>query len=60
MDLENIDIVYCWCDGKDPDFRKRKNYFLKSDKGKCVSLSVQQARWEQEQMFRRGLLLVMI
>jgi hypothetical protein len=29
--LENypIDMVYLWCDGSDPDFRARKNYYQK-------------------------------
>ena len=25
---EKIDMVYLWCDGNDPEFMKRKNYYL--------------------------------
>ena len=25
---EPIDIVYCWCDGSDPEFKARKNKYL--------------------------------
>lgn len=27
MKKEKIDIVYLWCDGRDPEFKKRKNFY---------------------------------
>lgn len=28
MQTEPIDLVYCWCDGNDPEFKARKNKYL--------------------------------
>lgn len=28
LNYEKIDMVYLWCDGNDPEFMKRKNYYL--------------------------------
>ena len=27
MKKEKIDMVYLWCDGSDPEFKKRKNFY---------------------------------
>lgn len=27
----DVDMVYCWCDGNDPEFKKRKEYYLKKE-----------------------------
>ncbi|MDN0046121.1 hypothetical protein QVN49_03750 [Megasphaera hexanoica] len=55
MDLENIDIVYCWCDGKDPDFRKRKNYFLKKENMPYDEDSVGELRFFDNEELRYSL-----
>lgn len=41
MNLGNIDMVYCWCDGNDPEFQKRKNYYLAKEKGSMIPI-----QWE--------------
>lgn len=32
---EKIDMVYLWCDGNDPEFMKRKNYYLELENKQC-------------------------
>lgn len=55
MDLGNIDIVYCWCDGNDPDFRKRKNYFLEKENMPYDEDSVGELRFFDNEELRYSL-----
>lgn len=55
MNLGNIDMVYCWCDGNDPEFQKRKNYYLAKEKGKHDSDSVGDHRFVDNEELRYSL-----
>ena len=55
MNLGNIDMVYCWCDGNDPEFQKRKNYYLAKEKGEHDSDSVGNHRFVDNEELRYSL-----
>lgn len=51
----DIDMVYCWCDGNDPEFIKRKNYYLKAETTKHDKDSVGGHRFEDNEELRYSL-----
>lgn len=55
MNFGDIDMVYCWCDGNDPEFQKRKNYYLAKEKGEHDSDSVGNHRFVDNEELRYSL-----
>lgn len=57
MSLGNIDMVYCWCDGNDPAFLKRKNTFFlnEQNRGRYDSDSVGEHRYVDNEELRYSL-----
>lgn len=53
--MDPIDMIYCWCDGNDPDFKKRKNYYLAKETGKHDSDSVGDHRFADNEELRYSL-----
>lgn len=55
MNIGPIDMVYCWCDGNDPAFQERKNYYLRQEKGIHDSDSVGNHRFADNEELRYSL-----
>lgn len=55
MNIGPIDMVYCWCDGNDPAFQERKNYYLQQEKGTHDSDSVGNHRFADNEELRYSL-----
>lgn len=55
LNAMDIDMVYCWCDGNDPDFVKRKNYYLAKERGQHDSDSVGNHRFVDNEELRYSL-----
>ena len=55
MNLDNIDMVYCWCDGNEPEFRKRKNIYLQKERVNHDSDSIGNQRFVDNEELRYSL-----
>lgn len=55
IDTMDIDMVYCWCDGNDPDFLKRKNYYLGKEQESYDNDSVGNHRFIDNEELRYSL-----
>lgn len=53
--MNQIDMVYCWCDGNDPAFLARKNFYLKKEKKIHDSDSVGDHRFVDNEELRYSL-----
>lgn len=53
--MKPIDMVYCWCDGNDPEFLARKNFYLKREKKIHDSDSVGNHRFVDNEELRYSL-----
>lgn len=43
----DVDLVYLWCDGEEPAFRERKNYWLKQENKEPATQATAAGRFEQ-------------
>lgn len=55
LDSMDIDMVYCWCDGNDPEFINRKTYYLDQDSARPDNDSVGNHRFIDNDELRYSL-----